>query len=101
MTTRNNVAKKRDSVVLKLTFLSFSKHFVLQQTEEDLSDVGHMFVNRAGKNQDVVKVNNNKSIEEISQDVINQILKDCGSIVSTNGITKYSKWPIGVLNVVF
>ena len=65
---------------MELTFLCFSEQFVLQQAGEDLSDLGHMFFDRAGKNQDVIQVNENKSVEEISQDVIDQILKDCRSI---------------------
>lgn len=66
---------------MKLTFRSFGKQqFVFQQTGGDLSDMGHMFVDGAGENQDVVQVHKNKSIEEVPQDVINHTLKDCRGI---------------------
>ena len=56
----------------------------------------------AGEDEDVIDVYKNKLVYHIPQDVVDQASRNmAGALVRPNGMTKYSQWPVGVLNAVF
>lgn len=63
--------------------------------------MSYMLYHALGENQNVINVSKRKNLEKISDDVIYLGLKQSGELVSPKGITKYSKYPNGVLNAIF
>lgn len=63
--------------------------------------MSYMLYHALGENQNVINVNKRKLVKKISDDVIYLGLKQSRELVSPKGITKYSKYPNGVLNAIF
>ena len=58
---------------------------VFQQSLEDQTDVGGVFLGGRGKNLFVIQINNDKEVEEVSKDVVYQGLEDGRGISQTEG----------------
>lgn len=65
---------------MEFTFFCFNIKSVLQESLKDLVDMGDVFIDGPGEDKDVVQIHEHKPIEEISEDVIHQGLKHCGSV---------------------
>lgn len=60
----NDIPWEVDGVAVDLTFLQFEIHMVFREFLEDLRHVMAMFSQVPGVNEDVVDVDNDKSVEE-------------------------------------
>lgn len=61
---------------MELALFSFGVQLELNHPFEDLSDLLDVFLQGVGVDQDVIDVYNNKSVEHVSEDVINKGLED-------------------------
>ena len=71
-----DVAEKLHGGSVEHAFLGLHKQPVFQQAVEYLTDVASMFLGGPGEHQDVVEVDNNKGVQEISQHVVDQGLEN-------------------------
>jgi len=63
--TLNDVSQKTEGMGVELTLLGFHIELVLQESLENLTDMGDMVGHILGKNKNVIQVNKNKTSEEI------------------------------------
>lgn len=78
-----DVAQERDGKGVEFTFLRLNVQFILQQPLSHGSDMRLVLLQVFGKNQDVVEINEDKTVEEISQYIIHQILENRWGICET------------------
>jgi hypothetical protein len=63
--------------------------------------VNPVLLHGSREDKDVVDVNKHGAVQHVPEDIVDQGLEDSGALVSPKGITRYSKWPKGVLKAVF
>jgi len=68
---------------MESTFLSFKEELVLSETFEDLRNVMAMFGQSLGVNQNIINVNNNGVMKEISEHLVHEILEYRGGVYRT------------------
>ena len=65
--------------------LRLEKQTVLEEASQDPTDMLLMFVERAGKYQDVVKIYNHEPVQHVAEDVIHQGLEDSRGVGESKG----------------
>jgi hypothetical protein len=81
---RDDVSQRSDCGEEKLALLCFNKQLVLQK------ELKNVFLGRMGENQDVIELYKNKPIQHVPEHIVNQSLEDSKSLVSPNGMIRYS-----------
>ena len=72
---------------MEFTFFCFNKELVLQESLEDLSDVEKMFLSCAGKDEDVIEVDEHVNMSWTTP--LTRAWNTAGALVRLNGITRY------------
>lgn len=70
------MSEKGNCTAMKLTFLCFDIKLILQEALEDLTYMTGMVRQGMRKNQNVIKVDKNKLVYHVSQDIIDQCLEN-------------------------
>lgn len=92
--------QKGDRSDIKLTFLRLDEKFVLLQATQNQPDMLNVLLLRRREDEDVVYVHKEGFACYGGCPFFNS-WETAGVLVNPNGITSYSKWPIGVLNTAF
>ncbi len=95
----NDITQKAHWGGMELEFLGFSKQLVFQEPLQKLMNMENVFIYELGKDQHIIKIHKNK--RKSVKTLLTMAWRKASALVSQNGITRYSKWPKGVLNAVF
>ena len=57
---------------MEFTFFCFHNKLVLQEALENLSEVEHLFLDRAGENEDVVEADEDELVQHVPENIIHQ-----------------------------
>ena len=87
---RESIRRKAETKVLsgggmELTFLWIGKEIVLAEVSEDFVDMFLMGLEVLGVYEDVIQIDNNRDIEEVCKDTIDESLKGCRGIGQAKG----------------
>jgi hypothetical protein len=75
----DEVCQKGENRMVKLALLSFPK-LVLQEALKDLSDMENVFLGRPAEDEDVVEVDKHKTIQNVTEHIIDQCLENNRSV---------------------
>ena len=76
----DNIAKEFNLILVEGTFLSFGPETIGMQSVQYQLDMLHVFFVIVRKDQNVIKIDNNKLIQEFSKDIIHEVLEGCQGI---------------------
>ena len=74
-----------DGVFGKTTFIWMGIQTIFKEMAEDLTDMFLMIRRVIGINEDVVQVDDHTNIQEITEDVVHEMLENCRSIGKSEG----------------
>ena len=70
---------------MKCTFLCLDIQGTVQEDAEDRSDVSNMLLLVTRKNQDIIQVDEDKLVQHIPEQVVDQSLEDSWGVGQTKG----------------
>src|ERR1035438_2076565 len=76
----DNIAKEFNLILVEGTFLSFGPETIGTQSVQYQLDMFRVFFIIVRKDQNVIKIDHNKLIQEFSKDIVHEVLEGCGGI---------------------
>lgn len=86
---------------MEAAFLSLYEQFILEKPLKNTANLLDVHLEGGRENTNIIKINENKNIEHVSKDVIDQHLKDSGGVYKTERENAIFKCPRGELNAIF